>query len=82
MSTLRRGSTLLLALLDAFVYDPLLDWSKDAAAVKERRRTDRRVSLALFSTRVLELRKGVVARVKAIRGSKSSGGGGGGGHGG
>ena len=41
LAALRSGSDVVLGLLEAFVYDPLMDWSSDTAlALAARRRLD------------------------------------------
>lgn len=63
MSALRNNQSLLLGLLEAFIYDPLLDWSKDAAlALEHRKNVDNSVTLSLFAARSAELLPGIDKR--------------------
>ena len=70
MNTLRHGREILLTLLEAFVYDPLIDWTtaNDAAfygggggAADEgnrfsRKEMERGITQTLLSTRVAEMK--------------------------
>jgi PI-3-kinase-related kinase SMG-1 len=51
----RRNKETLLTLLEAFVYDPLVDWTADRADDVERRNLELHVSLSLFASRVEEM---------------------------
>ncbi|CAH2981536.1 unnamed protein product [Chilo suppressalis] len=59
LRTMRRGRETLLTLLEAFVYDPLVEWGgAGAAAGGKRRRTQRdvRAALAMLAVRAQEVR--------------------------
>lgn len=55
---MRRGRETLLTLLEAFVYDPLVEWGGAAGGGGKRRRTARdvRAALAMMAVRAQELR--------------------------
>ena len=56
LRVLRHHRELLLTLLEAFVYDPLVDWTADKADDVARRKVELKVSMSLFTTRFGELK--------------------------
>ncbi|KAI8377636.1 uncharacterized protein BYT42DRAFT_614302 [Radiomyces spectabilis] len=56
MRVLRKHKEVLLTLLDAFVYDPLVDWENEAEEVEERQMTEIQANLALIASRLTEKR--------------------------
>lgn len=60
-----RNKETLLTLLEAFVYDPLIDWAADKADDVERRNLELHVSLSLFASRVEEMES--VLRVRTLQ---------------
>jgi hypothetical protein len=52
----RQNREVLMTLLEAFVYDPLVDWATDVAGDLERRMDDIEVSLSLMQNRFAEMR--------------------------
>ncbi len=63
LRVLRQNRELLLTLLEAFVYDPLVDWTADKADDIARRKMELRVSLSLFSTRIGELKSSMAQQL-------------------
>lgn len=57
LRTMRRGRETLLTLLEAFVYDPLVEWGGAAGSAGKRRCTARdvRAALAMMAVRAQEL---------------------------
>ena len=60
---LRDGSETLLTLLEAFIYDPLVDWTVDAELLttgsmikKSKQEMDKEVTWAMFNVRCTEIR--------------------------
>ena len=53
---LRSNQETLLTLLEAFVYDPLIDWAPDHRSDAERRAMDKDISQTLLAARIVELR--------------------------
>ncbi|KAK3262216.1 Serine/threonine-protein kinase smg1, partial [Cymbomonas tetramitiformis] len=64
---LRGNRGALLALLEAFVYDPLVEWSQAHQAEHERRGMETVVTLSLFATRVQEMHAPMHARWERLR---------------
>ena len=56
MRVMRRNKETLLTLLEAFVYDPLVDWAAEKAAQEARKDMDLGVGLSLFASRVEEMK--------------------------
>jgi hypothetical protein len=56
MRVLRRNKETLLTLLEAFVYDPLVDWAAEKAAQEARKDMDLSVGLSLFASRIDEFK--------------------------
>ncbi|XP_075978955.1 serine/threonine-protein kinase Smg1 [Anticarsia gemmatalis] len=58
LRTMRRGRETLLTLLEAFVYDPLVEWGAGGSGGGKRRRTQRdvRAALAMLAVRAHELK--------------------------
>ena len=52
----RRHKEALLTLLEAFVYDPLVDWTAEKQAQAASKSVELHVSLSLFSSRVDEMK--------------------------
>jgi len=55
LSALRRNKETLLTLLEAFVYDPLVDWTKEGQEDEDRRRMDLEITVSLATSRIEEL---------------------------
>ena len=55
MEVMRQHRELLLTLLETFVYDPLVDWTKNEEDDKARAEIELAVSLSLFASRVDEM---------------------------
>jgi hypothetical protein len=56
MRVMRRNKETLLTLLEAFVYDPLVDWAAEKAAQEARKDMELGVGLSLFASRVEEMK--------------------------
>ena len=56
MRVIRSNKETLLTLLEAFVYDPLVDWMADRADDLERRQMEMQVTLSLFASRIEEVK--------------------------
>eukprot|EP01052_Picozoa_sp_SAG31_P046157 SAG31_NODE_8713_length_1400_cov_2.438125_1_plen_350_part_10 len=56
MRVLRRNKETLLTLLEAFVYDPLVDWTMEKAAQEARKDMELSVGLNLFASRIDEFK--------------------------
>ena len=56
MRVLRRNKETLLTLLEAFVYDPLVDWAAEKAAQEARKDMELSVGLSLFASRIDEFK--------------------------
>jgi PI-3-kinase-related kinase SMG-1 len=56
MRVIRSNKETLLTLLEAFVYDPLVDWMADRADDLERRQIEMHVTLSLFASRIEEVK--------------------------
>lgn len=56
----------LLTLLEAFIYDPLVDWTVDRDDHVMRARMDLNVSLSLFSSRVDEIRGPLLDKIDRL----------------
>ena len=71
MRTLRTNRETLLTLLEAFVYDPLLDWTPDTESDRQRRLMDRETAASLLSSRIAGLRKEIDAFANSVSGAIS-----------
>jgi hypothetical protein len=56
LSLLRESSESLLTLLEAFIFDPLVDWEADMPGDESRQEADLQMSLEVFVSRGVELR--------------------------
>ena len=56
LRVLRRNKEALLTLLEAFVYDPLVDWTAEKEAQQASKSVELHVSLSLFASRVDEMK--------------------------
>ncbi|KAL6068818.1 Serine/threonine-protein kinase smg1 [Balamuthia mandrillaris] len=56
LHVMRRSKETLLTLLEAFVYDPLVDWAADRVDEAERKTMELNVSLSLFASRIEEMK--------------------------
>ena len=56
LRVLRQGRETLLTLLEAFVYDPLVDWAPDHKSDEELRLMEREINYSLLASRITELR--------------------------
>jgi hypothetical protein len=56
MRVLRGSKEVLLTLLEAFVYDPLVDWAVDRTDNEVRKNLEVNVSLSLFASRIEEMK--------------------------
>ena len=56
LRSLRRNREILLTLLEAFVYDPLVDWTPDDESDQERKAMERNISHTLLASRITELK--------------------------
>jgi PI-3-kinase-related kinase SMG-1 len=56
LRSLRRNREILLTLLEAFVYDPLVDWTPDDESDQERKAMERNISHTLLGSRITELK--------------------------
>ncbi|KAJ3082415.1 Serine/threonine-protein kinase smg1 [Quaeritorhiza haematococci] len=54
MRVMRKNKEVLLTLLEAFVYDPLVDWTNELADEYEKRVVELNVNLSLLSSRIAE----------------------------
>ena len=61
LRVLRRSRETLLTLLEAFVYDPLVDWESDRGREEQRKGAELSVGLQIAATRVDELRAPLAA---------------------
>eukprot|EP01119_Soliformovum_irregulare_P007298 TRINITY_DN1969_c0_g5_i1.p1 TRINITY_DN1969_c0_g5~~TRINITY_DN1969_c0_g5_i1.p1 ORF type:complete len:1347 (+),score=556.40 TRINITY_DN1969_c0_g5_i1:406-4446(+) len=56
LRVLRQNKQVLLTLLEAFIYDPLVDWTADKAEDATRRNMELNICLTLFSSRIEEVK--------------------------
>lgn len=54
LRVLRKHKEVLITLLDAFVYDPLVDWESEAVEANHRQMIELQANLTLVATRILE----------------------------
>lgn len=54
LRVLRKHKEVLITLLDAFVYDPLVDWESEAVEAGHRQMIELQANLTLLATRILE----------------------------
>eukprot|EP00833_Pecoramyces_ruminatium_P010172 jgi/Orpsp1_1/1184204/evm.model.c7180000088471.1 len=55
LSVLRNNKEILMTILEAFIYDPLIDWSNDYKRNKEKQLMELNVNIGLLSTRIAGL---------------------------
>ncbi|KAL1920620.1 uncharacterized protein VTP21DRAFT_997 [Calcarisporiella thermophila] len=56
LRTMRNNQEVLVTLLEAFVYDPLVDWSRNVDQVRESQLTELQVNIDLLSSRIAEMK--------------------------
>lgn len=66
LRVLRAQKETLITLLEAFVYDPLVDWTGNAKAQNEEFAVDLGVSLSLFSSRIDEIEQKYIANISEL----------------
>ena len=67
LRTLRKNKETLLTLLEAFVYDPLIDWTLDKEDSLQRTQIELNINLSLFSSRVNENKQKLVELSKRFQ---------------
>jgi PI-3-kinase-related kinase SMG-1 len=65
LRVLRKSRETLLTLLEAFVYDPLVDWTADRAFIEEKA-LDLNVSLSLFCSRIEDVKSALTENQEAF----------------
>ncbi|KAG4095233.1 hypothetical protein H8356DRAFT_996929 [Neocallimastix lanati (nom. inval.)] len=55
LSVLRSNKEILMTILEAFIYDPLVDWSNDYKRNKEKQLMELNVNIGLLSTRIASI---------------------------
>eukprot|EP01135_Chromosphaera_perkinsii_P005703 Nk52_evm3s359 gene=Nk52_evmTU3s359 len=56
LSVMRQNKETLLTLLEAFVYDPLIDWTDNSVVQEEKKEMEINMSFSLFVSRIAEIR--------------------------
>ena len=69
LRVLRRNKEALLTLLEAFVYDPLVDWTAQKHGEEASKGVELHVSLSLFASRVEEMRVPLAENLKVGHGA-------------
>ncbi|KAJ3299777.1 Serine/threonine-protein kinase smg1 [Borealophlyctis nickersoniae] len=63
---MRENKEILTTLLEAFVYDPLVDWMKDEADDLEKKLMDLNVNVGLLASRIAEMKQSIENQRSAI----------------